>query len=83
MLGSAVKPRHRTEESLQQSSCKKDTASISILALLDFLAAFNFSDDSILLTHLFYLLGFLGSTFSDLHCICCRLLDFGLLCMCV
>lgn len=77
MLGSAVRPSDRTEESLQQSSCAKDAGSFSILAALDLLAAFHFSDDSILLTHLLYLLAFPGSTCSGLCCIYSRLLDFG------
>lgn len=72
-----MKPSHRTEQSLQQLSCKKDAGSISVLALLDLLAAFPCSDDSILITHLLYLLGFPGSTFSGLCCINSRLLDFG------
>lgn len=77
-MGSAGKPGHRTEESLQQSSCKTDAGSISVLAFLDLLAAFPCSDDSILLTHLLYLLGFPGST--SLLCAACvlGLLDFGL-----
>lgn len=79
MLGFAVKPSHRSDESLQQS-CKKDAGSISILApFSDLLAAFHFSNDSIVLTQLFYLLAFPGSTVSGLCCMYSSLLDFGLI----